>query len=487
MKRITLLALLGLICLSFSSSAQILTKKSYQFDSEPVAGLKSNSITDIFIVNDKVIFLGTGKGLARTEDGGQTWVTYTDKHGIGKGGVSAIAVKDSVVWVATAFDSVILEQHEAIGGGVSYSTDLGKTWTHLPQPMPTPNWTIVNNVIYDIAIIDSTVWVAAFGGGLMKSSDMGRTWLVRPPDGYNFNPDEYLSHRVFSLLAIGDTLWVGTAGGINVSYDGGETWPTEMLFNHQHGEAPISGNFVVALDVQKLNGQNIIWAATINAEDPDEFRAVSKTADGGRTWATYLPGKFTYNFAFDGEAVYAATDSGLWKSPDGGQNWDVFPQIEDSDSPEKMYASEFYGVAITPQPNHALWVGSSDGLAVSLDDGLNWNIMRAFVKTGVEGEPRVYAYPNPFTPMRFNQIGNDGFVRFQFNTINATHARIRIFDFAMELITTIDGGSWSANTDASVAWNCRDDDGNLLANGVYFYQLELSGDGKYWGKLIIVD
>ncbi|MCD4664594.1 MAG: hypothetical protein K8R68_04920, partial [Bacteroidales bacterium] len=300
-----------------------------------------------------------------------------------------------------------------------------------------------------------------------------------------FNPDQYLSHRVFSLLAVGDTLWCGTAGGINISYDAGETWPTEMLFTHKSQDQPISGNFVVAMALQQVEDRQIIWAATINAEGTDEFRAISKTEDGGRTWATYLDGKLTHNFGIHGEDVYAATDSGLWKSPDEGETWDVFPQIIDVSGKEKIYTMDYVSAGVTP--DDVLWVGTADGLAVTANNGLEWNILRSFVKPGVSGEPRVYAYPNPFTPLRYNQFGGDGFIRFQFNTKNSTHATIRIFDFAMDLITTVDGGSWAANQDCTVAWNCRDGSDRSLANGVYFYQLDLDGEGKYWGKIIIVD
>ena len=480
-----LFILFVIFSLTFSAGySQILSKNAFRFDNEPLPELKSNSITDIVVVDENTIWLATGKGLSKTEDGGLTWKTYTQKQGLGKGGVSALAIRDSVIWVATAFDTLVLDEHRAAGGGLSYSTDYGQSWTHIPQPLPGGNWAVIDNVTYDIAIMDSAIWIASFGGGLMKSLDMyGNNWVVRPPDYYNFNPDEYLNHRVFSLLAVGDTLWVGTAEGINVSYDAGESWETQ--FTHQNQEQPISGNFVVALALQETQGKQIIWAATINAEGTDEVRAVSKTEDGGRSWTTYLAGKFTYNLAFHGNETYAATDSGLWKSPDGGANWDVFPQIIDVGGKEKFYTMDYYAVGVTP--NNVVWVGTSDGLAITSDNGNEWTILRAFVKPGEKGEPRVYAYPNPFTPLRFNQFGGDGFIRFQFNTKNSTHATVRIFDFAMDLITSIDGGSWAGNQDCAVAWNCRDGNNHLLANGTYFYQLDLVGDGKYWGKIVIID
>ncbi len=469
------------------AQSQILTKNAFRFNDEPYAGLKSNSITDIIVIDQDTIWLATGSGLSKTEDGGKTWRTFSEKQGIGRGGVSALAMKDSVMWAATAFDTLVLEAHEAAGGGLSYSHDYGKTWTHIPQPEPNNDWTIINNVTYDIAIMDSAIWIASFGGGLMKSTDGGKSWFVRPPDDYNFNPDEYLNHRVFSLLAIGDTLWVGTAEGINVTYDLGRTW---TQFTHQNQEQSISGNFVVALALQQLPGKQVLWASTINAEGTDEKRAISKTENIGLSWQTYLEGKFTYNFGFDGEVVYAATDSGLWKSPNGGADWEVFPPIVDVGGEniglkERIYSIEYYAVAMAP--NNTLWVGTPDGLAYTSNNGNEWHILRSFVKPGENSEPRVYAYPNPFSPLRFNLLGGDGFIRFQFNTRQSGQATIRIFDFAMELITSIDGGYWGANQDCAVAWNCRDGSNKLLANGVYFYQLDLEGDGKYWGKIVIID
>lgn len=466
--------------------SQILSKKAFRFENDPFPELKSNSITDIVVVDENTIWLGTGKGLSKTEDGGLTWKTYTNDHGLGKGGVSALAIKDSVIWVATAFDTIVMDEHVSAGGGLTYSTNYGETWTHIPQPEPGGDWTVIDNVTYDIAIMDSAIWIASFGGGLMKSLDMeGNNWIVRPPDAYNFNPDEYLNHRVFSLLAVGDTLWVGTAEGINVSYDADAESIEWVQFTHANQEQPISGNFVVAIALQEFEEKQVVWAATINAEGTDEVRAISKTENNGLTWDTFLEGKFTYGFAFYGNDVYAATDSGLWKSPDGGDNWEVFPQIIDTDGNEKLYTMEYYATGVTP--NNVLWVGTSDGLAITSNNGLEWQILRAFVKPGENSEPRVYAYPNPFSPLRFNQFGGDGFIRFQFNTKNSTRATIRIFDFAMDLITSIDGGSWAGNQDCSVAWNCRDASDNLLANGVYFYQLDLEGDGKYWGKIVIID
>ena len=41
----------------------------------------------------------------------------------------------------------------------------------------------------------------------------------------------------------------------------------------------------------------IIWAATVNANDPDEIKGVSYSSDGGNTWNTTLLGEWAHNIA----------------------------------------------------------------------------------------------------------------------------------------------------------------------------------------------
>ena len=72
------------------SYAQYLTKRSYTFESpDPLPRLAANSVSDIIVTGEKLWF-GTGGGLSSTEDGGITWVSYDERHGIGKGGVGVV-------------------------------------------------------------------------------------------------------------------------------------------------------------------------------------------------------------------------------------------------------------------------------------------------------------------------------------------------------------------------------------------------------------
>jgi flagellar hook assembly protein FlgD len=79
-------------------------------------------------------------------------------------------------------------------------------------------------------------------------------------------------------------------------------------------------------------------------------------------------------------------------------------------------------------------------------------------------------------------------VRFQYNTISATRVTLKIYDFAMQLVhTVVEDESRPGNSDLHEIWDGRDARGMQVDNGVYFYRLELEGDGTFWGKLIVLN
>lgn len=463
-----------------TSHAQLL--KSFQYESQGEPGLASNSVTDIVVLDDAIWF-GTGRGLTRTLDAGLAFESFGIEQGIGKGSVSALAVSDEIIWVATGFDSLTVVGERDAGSGLAYSMDDGLSWNFVPQPGSTP----VNNITFDIALRNDEVWITSFAGGLRKSTDLGQSWEIVTPDSFIFDVVGRLNHRAFSVISVDGVLWVGTAGGINRSTDGGVTWAN---FSHQNQAEPISGNFVVALENQKYGNKDIIWAATrettSESDDETEFRGVSWTEDFGFTWRTALAGETVHNFAVDDSAIYAASDRGLFVSIDEGETWSLFPAIANPTRTIQILSERAFGAAISAGPT--LWVGTANGIGKTANNGLTWEVFQIFEPTGQNGTPRTYAYPNPFSPSVHNQIGGGGHVRFQYNTINETDVTLKIYDFGMRHVATVaEKTPRPANGDFYEVWDGLSTKGVQVANGVYFYRLELAGDGIYWGKLIVLN
>jgi photosystem II stability/assembly factor-like uncharacterized protein len=393
----------------------------------------------------------------------------------------------STLWVATVFDTVVSGGQSLIaGGGLSYTQDHGESWVHISQPIDDvdepdyyPTTTNVQNTTWDIAFIDSTIWITSWGGGLRRSDDMGVTWDVVTTDGDTFDVKNKLNHVAFSLLNENGNLWVGTAEGLSKSSDNGQTWER---FTHQNQEVPISGNFVVSLAYQEYN--NSIWAATNMAVDTSEHRGISKTSNGGHTWSVFLKDKFIHNFGFDGTRVYAAADDGMFFSDDDGENWYKVPAIMDNITKEELFTETFYSAGIQSFTNgKRVWLGSSDGLAYTENNGNTWRVIRSFISTKVRTDPSVYAYPSPFSPSR------DDYVRFQFDMNESGDIKVDIYDFAMAKVASISGYYTIADknySDRSIKWNGKNSAGDVVASGVYFFRAEINGKVS-WSKLVIIN
>ncbi|MBD3225065.1 MAG: hypothetical protein GF313_10080 [Caldithrix sp.] len=465
---------------------QQLYKAGYRLQDEDGAlfegRLHGNGIVDLLVHQNRV-YAATGYGLNVTADFGESWQTFYPRDYKGKGGISAMGfMDDSTLWVASAFDTTVSDDNLPAGGGLSYTRDFGQTWQHIRQPVDSvnevnyaPTTTNVQNLTYDIAFVDSTVWIASFGGGLRRSDDMGQTWQVVTTDGLPFSSLNYLNHRVFSLLNVHDTLWVGTAGGISMSPDNGQSW---TQFAHSADDSStLSGNFVVALAYQEQTG--MLWAATIQADSETELRAVSRTVDAGETWQRLLVDEslFAHNFAFDGRKVFVASDLGVYYSFDAGNTWKTsITDLQDFQSGDEMFQDEFYSAAVQPDNGlPRLWLGGSDGLATTINyDFEDWQIIRSYVSTEVRKDPEIYAYPTPFSPSR------QQFIRFQFAANKALDEPIEIYDFAMDKVTTVPVSGLKPK------WDGTNSAGQIVASGVYFFRAQLNGQVT-WGKIVIIN
>ena len=517
--------------------------------------MRSNVVTEVILQGDKSVWLGTGLGISIIRDSvtiQELKDTLELTNGsptsrLPMGGISAMVTGD----IGGSYEEFMLaavagsENDIPIGKGIVFTTDVTDdtiNWVYYDQPIDDalsdtipfgdigfiavlPVTVPQANVTYDMDLSEEYAWTASWAGGLRRFKLSDEVWerVPLPMDSqyelttcedtsyvrvgakyilkdYYLNPRDPLdggnhNHKAFSVLSYSDTIWVGTANGINRGIFG-----SGNCINWKHYSYPmdnLSGNFVVGLEIQRLNGKRIIWAATVNADDPTEQRGLSFTIDDGLSWNTALLGERIYNIAAFDSLVFAASANGVWKTEDG-INWALYkPARQAIPIPntviydlDEVLADEVYSVAFDNRSyygDRSIWIGTGDGAAHSYDlDGLNWKIFRADYDINED-----YAYPNPFSPYTHNVLNDNGYVRFHTNEWSGTFViDIDVYNFAMEKVYAESFDKRIASS-GTLKWDGRDQQGVIVHNGVYFVKLtypenQSSKPSPHWVKLIVV-
>jgi hypothetical protein len=403
--------------------------------------------------------------------------------------------------------------------------------------------TPVQNGCFGLSIVGDTVWAAFFSGSTVRTTDFGRRWERVLPGGgdqivflktdkeeevglLRFEADSlassggdamridslraaadsvatlHLLHRTFSVTAFGDTVWVGTSNGLTSSSDFGQTWVNHRVRLNEFGE-PLpetpSGNWAVAVERQiTQDGRSVIWAGTSTTIGPGQRNGISVSEDGGATWASTAP-TFAWDFAFGPQdTVWAGTNDGLLVSLDAGDSWGEV-LVEDPFTREQL-RPPFIGVTHVPLSDgqNSIWSGADNGLGRSIDGGVTWTILSFPVKTpsldvgevigegGVVDAERVrtYAAPNPFAPER----GDRDQCRIVYSLSEPSQVTIEIFDFASRQVRSLlDGADRDGERNHGENWDGLDDEGNPVANGVYFYRIATAAGDEAHGKIVVLD
>jgi photosystem II stability/assembly factor-like uncharacterized protein len=234
----------------------------------------------------------------------------------------------------------------AIPAGLFRSDDRGEHWQHVTSLWDVPERASWFGGGYDDAGIHTIspdprdparVFVAISCGGVWDSTDSGKSWTLHgdglvatylPPElaGKRESQDP---HRVARCAAAPDTMWMQHHNGIFRSTDAGVTW-TQL----------------------KLSGDDFGFAVAAHPTDPmtawfvpaikDELRvprdgtlAVTRTNDGGKTWATLTSGlpqrdayDLIYRHGLDVDAsgrqlAMGSTTGSLWVSENAGEAWQL--------------------------------------------------------------------------------------------------------------------------------------------------------------------
>lgn len=383
----------------------------------------------------------------KTTDGGETWGTYLDEIQ-----VRDFTFLDSVVWAAT---------HE----GLKRSIDGGENWDTFEIVDSTSGDLIIPSQFTSVCLVEDPTNPMLFVGsidGLARSTNDGVTWEV-----------------IKFAESFKKAVWTGTAAGIfKFIYNYRDVHDAAVQYSYyQHGT---TGNWVVALAIQQQDGRKVIWAGTQPVYDGDN--GVSFSTDDGDTWQTTLVGDRVWNFDFEDTVIWAATSVGLKKSDDWGESWEVFNYMKDEDqiAGHQISSTEFTSVSII---DGEVWAGNVDGLVRSQDGGNSWDVFRTAVRIGEPGSETAYAYPSPFSPV----LQGGQITRIHHRPKEDGPVTVKIYDFAMDLvITLVDGQHRTAEVEYDEPWDGRNEEGDLVANGVYFFKVEAAGGQTEWGKVVVL-
>lgn len=536
---LTILLLLGTLGV-LNGQNSLLKRILISDDSDYGSGLRSNFINCIALQGEQKTWIGTGQGLSFLNDSSTVFTIDTmniinEKSRFVYDAIASIATQDSII----AFASMTSQDGDPVGTGI-YLSENGLidniNWQRYDQPIDSPNDSLAQFgqgyfvarplvgtrgvVSYSMDINDNYLWITSWYGGLRRfdlstidndstnweriplplddeellatcdidlySEKDGKMLLQYQNDNYYWDSSDPYgnhNHKTFSVLTYGDTIWVGTANGINrgiIGDKGCVDWQ-----HYFHPDDNLSGNWVLDIAKQEEDGVRKIWAVTIAILETEQ-RSVSYTQNDGQTWHIIdeLTGIRCHDISVLGPTILIASEVGLWKSDDG-ENWDLIPPAVEATpiSSDEILSNTVYAVIGDEREYFGkpiYWIGTADGLARAYDKTAeNWQIYRA-----VADKEEVYAYPNPFSPYSHNQLNNDGWVRFNVGEDDFENVKIDIYNFAMEKVYS-EKFDWRINPGA-VKWNGRDDRGELVSNGVYFVKIEMSANEEHWIKLVVV-
>lgn len=299
-------------------------------------------------------YMGSGSGVYKSKDGGQTWNLSSD--GLPVEDVSALAV--DLVSPTNIYAS------SGVRGDIYASTDAGKSWSLRGNTDFFGG--MGNNLVAD-PNDGMTLFMISLTGGLAKSSNAGRSWqhIIQglPVDQEGGMGAYVLSLAVdptdSSIVYAGTGGFVGQGHGVYKSLDGGSTWSAANrgMLDYR----------ITCLAIDPLHPQTV-YAGSDSGE-------LFKSMDGGMSWIDVANRELfeqsnddpaIQGIALDPtrpETIYVLADYlGIALSNDGGGKWTVLGRPEVLDSPR------FTAMAMIFEPQPVIIVGVDP----TIDDAGGW-------------------------------------------------------------------------------------------------------------------
>lgn len=296
---------------------------------------------------------------------------------------------------------------------------------------------------------DENILFAGFShGGLWKTTDGGTNWLPV------FDDKPYLAISAITFDPNNlDHLWVGTGDenisgfpfigdGLYKSEDGGETWVHKGLLDQR---------IVTQIIVDPIDGDRV-YAATMGIPfERNNDRGLYRTTDGGDNWEQILfisdqagisdlvmdpfNNQTLYASGWDrirnnGESLISGPGAKVYKTTDGGDNWTMLQNGLPTDDLGRT------GLAIsqmTPGLMYAMYVGTNSqlfGIFKTVDGGENWTEVPTSEDDNFLSQGALGGFGWYFGQVRVNPLDDND-----------------IFLLGVDLWRTLDGGqTWFEST-----------------------------------------
>jgi hypothetical protein len=163
-------------------------------------------------------------------------------------------------------------------------------------------------------------------------------------------------------------------------------------------------------------------------------------------------------------------------------DWSKPGLIYDETTKDQLRTNNFYSGGFQ---NDTIYFGTDDGLIRTVENGQawanKWKIFRAIQVIDLNSKLKTYSAPNPFSP-------NNEVTRIYYKTGKASaKITIKIFDFGMNPVRTLIQNAIRNNPEELFTlWDGKNNNGNQVANGVYFYRVEIDSDTPVWGKILVL-
>jgi len=320
-------------------------------------------------------------------------------------------------------------------GVIIKTSDSGTQWNNFI-------WEMGCTTIYDIDFPSYDIgYVSADNGYVFKTPNTGTTWQPKPLDGYpQVKFIDFVNENSGFVIAEDESK-------VYKTNDAGDSWDTICTYD----DLNVGG--IHFFD----ENTGIIVGRTLNSY----AEVIYRTTDGCSTFIQVFTGidnSSLNDVHFCGSRGWAVGDNGrILRTNNGGATWFLETVL---DPPVNLHCVFDTGESI--------YVGGEQGKVFKKDEYYS-----------VEPEPEepgqyFTSCPNPFSTSTTLQFSR--------TTEYTESTEINIYNVKGQLVRTFRFDASSLSRFVEVNWDGKDENGNDVKSGVYFYKL--SGDDEHIGKVV---